>query len=206
MKKLQQYLARNPQGYLRHLRRRSGARIFCRNMISELIMSRGIRSLMDVGFGGGNERIMLDDFVKATPKFRWVGVYGQEDFVMSAQSRWPQDEWVLRNLNAPGKTFDVDCVYSTHVLEHCADIKPAFPWMLDSARKLVVIIFFIPLGGIQVKTIRRRICANQYTRYDVSQLCGDSGFSSEFYDFDNRERVKSRHGCLFETVLIARRL
>ena len=84
MKKIRPYLTRNPEGYLRHLRRRSSARIFCRKLISEAILNGKVKSLMDVGFGGGNERIMLNDYIEANPRFRWVGVDGQAAFVNSA--------------------------------------------------------------------------------------------------------------------------
>lgn len=202
---MSRYLNRNPSGYLRSLRRRSYARDYCRNVIRSMSGLGGIDSIMDVGFGGGNERIMLHDLFVARPELRFIGVDSRPECVKLGRFRWPEHTWRVGNLDMPQDGIFADVVYCQHVLEHCADLQPGLDWLLQCTNKVLLVIFFIPLGGIPVYGKRRRIHANQYSRPQVADSCVRARFNCEFHDFDNRDRINGRHGVRFETVLQAER-
>jgi ubiquinone/menaquinone biosynthesis C-methylase UbiE len=188
--------AKNPVGYLSNRRYRSKARRFCRDLIAGEFGSP--LTLLEVGIGGCNERIALDGRINANVKF--IGVDVCENFVSHAQTRFPNDEWRTTDITQDAPMV-ADIVYSQHVLEHCPTLSPALDWMLKTAKRTVVNIFFRPPGEEELLQMKRQICTNVYRRSDIERVCESLGFSAEFHDFENRIG-RDRH----ETVLVARKL
>lgn len=199
------YPNRKASGYLRSLRRRSYARDYCRKLIRERVNSGMIASIMDAGYGGGNERIMLHNLFISHPALKFIGCDNRKECIEVGRARWPEHDWRIVNLDIPPDPIFADIVYCQHVLEHCADLQPGFDWLLSCANQILLVIFFIPLGGIAIRKRRRCIWSNQYTRHQVVEACEKSQFNCQFIDFDNRDRVNGHRGVHFETVLHAER-
>jgi len=190
--------------YLHHLSNRSYARVNARDDIVRLIRD-GARSIVEVGVGGGYERIALDGVIKSKG-VKYTGVDLALGFVQRGRQKFPNDNWVQADITRD-PLIEADIVYSQHVLEHCPGLSPALDWMLQSARKALVYVFFIPPGETQ--EIRRRhrgwLFSNRYAERAVEALCVDLGFSCTIEHFDNRPMSLNRHAANDEALLYAER-
>src|SRR3989338_6080434 len=61
------------QGFLAHLRDSSRARMFCRQVIRQLIEAKEAQSVLEAGFGGLNEIIALTPVFDANRRVRYSG-------------------------------------------------------------------------------------------------------------------------------------
>lgn len=186
-------------GFLDRLRDTSHARRWCR----EFIVNAAPSSILEVGVGGLNERISLDEFLKANPRTVYIGSDFTEQFVRSARLKFPEDKWYQNDITQATPT-QAEIVYSQHVLEHCSGLCPALKNMLEGARTTLLNIFFLPLANEdKVDSWQYPLYCNTYSKEHVERVCHYHGFDVEFKEFYNRDLHDGDPQR--ETVLIARR-
>lgn len=205
--KVNSWIENCPENYLAHLRDTSLARAWCREFIEQECTMNGCHSILEIGVGGLNERIALDEFLKRSPHVGYIGTDWNPNFLHEAAARFPKHMWVeLDIVKGPQEqivrhVIPSDIVYSQHVLEHCGGLTPALANMLELTKRTLLNIFFLPLRETQ--DLQNW---SQYPRYHntycyehVTRVCDHHGFDARFENFENATDPKH------ETVLIATR-
>jgi len=192
-------------GFLEHLRDSSRARVFCRQVITQLVEAKEARSVLEVGVGGLNEIISLDAMFQANPNVRYAGTDWTPRFIEDARNRFPRYLWQRLDITQCQIHDHLisDVVYSQHVLEHCGGLNPPLSNMLQFADKLLLNIFFLPpveVDQISYKTYP--YYENRYGRDHILHICNYHGFDAQLLHFDNRGLEGSTH-CSEEVVLVA---
>lgn len=188
--------------FLSHLRD-SPARVWCRDFIKRKLLDG--MSIAEVGFGGCNERIALNDFLRQynTP---YCGYDFTELFVDAARNTFPYDQWNFHDIQSGSLPRPFDIVYSQHVLEHCGGLNPAFRNMLRSAGRFCVVIFFItPTSDPDsINWEQYPVYQNRYQLGHIQKVCERESFTTQFRTFVNEDSA-NRKCPGEETVLVATR-
>lgn len=167
----------------------------------------GCKSILEIGVGGLNERIALDEFLTRRKDVKYTGTDWNPAFIDQAREKFPRNEWyhldvVRGNANPLFELPPSDIAYSQHVLEHCGGLTPALSNMLELTKRTLLNIFFLPLridGDLQNWSQYPRY-HNTYCFQHVQHVCEYHGFDARFENFENA--IDPKH----ETVLIATRL
>lgn len=192
-------------GFLDHLRNSSRARVFCRQIITQLIQAKEAKSILEVGVGGLNEIISLDPMLQENPSVRYAGTDWTPKFIQEARDKFPGYLWQRLDITQCQIHDHLisDVVYSQHVLEHCGGLNPALSNMLQFADKLLLNIFFLP--PVEEDIISYKTYPYYENRYGVAHIhhiCNYHGYDSRLLHFDNRGLEGSMH-CSDEIVLCA---
>ena len=204
--KLNHWLRYDGEGFLSGLRDTSHARKFCRSYIISQLESGKAKSVIEFGIGGLNERIALADYFTkhAHQGITYTGTDWAPQFAERGRKLFPRSEWITYDVVKGEPLEQRDIGYSQHVLEHCSGLCPALANMLQSTRKVLLNIFFLPLkqDADIVNFSKYPMYHNTYSYDHVQAVCEHHGFSAQFKEFDN---IDLSHDPRFETVLIATR-
>ena len=194
------------EDFLSYLRNTSKARNFCRSNIKNLIELQEISSITEIGFGGLNEFISLNETFKNNGT-RYTGLDWTAKFVDCAKERFPENNWYQYDVtqNNIDENWKSDIVYSQHVLEHCPGLEPGLSNMLRLANKALLYIFFIPPtdGRETIGFEDYPLYHNVYSIEHIYSVCEHHGFSYELGAFHNDDPDCKE--CKYEVVLLAKR-
>jgi hypothetical protein len=193
------------EGFLHHLRDSSRARVFCREVIQQLIEGGAARSILEIGIGGCNEIIALDPFLREWPDVRYSGTDWTPKFIEEAREHFPRYNWQRLDITQCEIEDHLasDIVYSQHVLEHCGGLNPALSNMLQFANKMLLNIFFLPpqeTEEIHFKTYP--YYENRYSIEHIHLICKYHGFESKLMHCNN-SGLPAADVCGGEVVLVA---
>lgn len=194
------------QNFLSNLRNKSFAREKCRKIIASLIETGEAQSITEVGIGGLNERIALDELLTKHPKVKFTGLDWTQAFVENAKEQFPEDHFYRYDIvKGEGKAELADIVYSQHVLEHCPGLNPALTHMLALTKKVLLNIFFIPPKNAPefIHFDQYPLYHNTYDRRHIEKVCAHQGFECFFTDMDNSDIPEAPEKK--ETILMAYR-
>jgi hypothetical protein len=205
--KINTWINENPEGFLHGLRDTSTARKWCREFIEQECTMNGCNSILEIGVGGLNERIALDEFLTRRKDVKYTGTDWNEAFIEQAFEKFPDGDWgqydiVKGDDDCELQIPDHDIVYSQHVLEHCGGLTPALANMLALTKCTLLNIFFLPLRpneDLQNWSQYPRY-HNTYCFQHVQKVCEYHGFDARFEEFTNAVDPKR------ETVLIATKI
>lgn len=204
--KLNSWIENCPENYLSNLRDTSTARKFCREFIEQECTTSGCSSILEIGVGGLNERIALDEFLTRRKDVKYTGTDWNEAFVEQGFEKFPDGDFGLLDIVKGDEDKDLqipdhDIVYSQHVLEHCGGLTPALANMLALTKRTLINIFFLPLrkGADLINYSQYPRYHNTYSFSHVQKVCEHHGFDARFKAFNNETEPK------LETVLIATR-
>lgn len=190
---------------LMRLRHRSRAREYCRRRIRTEVEQLKVKSILEVGFGGLNERIALQPLIDEYPALKYIGLDISAKAVEHARVRFPNDAWYQGDISRSGGLLHrADVVYAQHLLEHCPTLSPALDYLLMAAHRKVYVIFFNLPGDVTKIQRRRRktLFNNFYSRVSICSICHRHGFGTEFVEINNHG-VATARGPQFETILVA---
>lgn len=170
------------EGFLDHLRNSSQARVFCRQLIAQLVDAGEAASVLEVGVGGLNEIISLDDFFSSRPKVRYIGTDWTPAFIAEARKKFPR--YLFQRLDITQCQIHdhlmSDIVYSQHVLEHCGGLNPPLSNMLQFAEKLLLNIFFLkPEEKDRIEFKTYPYYENRYGIEHIHHICNFHNFDSQ---------------------------
>lgn len=203
--KVNSWIDNCPDNYLEHLRDTSTARRFCREFIEQECTFHDCKSILEIGVGGLNERIALDEFLKRRKDVTYTGSDWTLKFVEEGGNRFPDSAWrildIVKGPVYPSESNVCDIVYSQHVIEHCGGLTPALANMLELTKRTLLNIFFLPLqqGADLTNFSQYPRYHNTYSFSHVQKVCEHHGFNALFEAFNNETDPK------LETVLIATR-
>jgi hypothetical protein len=197
-------------GFLDFLKDTSLARQFCRQFISENIKSGAVQSLTEIGFGGLNEYLSLEQVFSSSPGFRYVGLDWTQNFVDSARRRFPERTWERCDITqyVTNETLRSDLAYSQHVLEHLTGLEPALSNLLFLAKKALINIFFLPprKDDEVINFAQYPLYHNFYSAKHIKKVCERHRFDAKMIWVNNRQLENFGKGLPpDEVVLIALR-